>query len=103
MILAYPTRIRGTVLSEFKSALRMIQARVGANVGSWMVNSRWTDPDVNREDIQRLLDEGRPVVERCASVELRCRHPQLPVSVDPHGVYPKETFIMNKGGPRAIR
>lgn len=48
-------------------------------LSSCMVDGAWSDPDVDREDIQRLAEEIGTVVKNRTPCQLSSRHPQLRV------------------------
>ena len=67
-----------------------------------MINTRRTNTNINRENVQRLVNKAASVVERRATIQLSGRHPELLLRIHPHSIDPKETLIVNEDGPRAI-
>jgi hypothetical protein len=64
--------------------------------------TRRTNTNIDGKDVERFLHKARAVVERRAAVQLRRRHPKLLLRVDPHGVYPEETFVANEHRHRTV-
>ena len=69
-----------------------------------MVNARWPNTNVQREHIQRLLYERlHPDIEWLPAIQLRRRHPQFPLRIDPHRIDPKQSIILNEHAARPVR
>jgi hypothetical protein len=87
--------LRGHDLLQSIGAIRTLCLQTTYTLSS-MINSRRTNTNINGEDVERFLHKARAVVERRAAVQLGCRHPQLSLRVDPHGIHPKKTLVANE-------
>lgn len=72
------------------------------DIPSSMINSRRPRTNIDRVNVQRLLHKARAIVERRATVQLRRRHPEPLLRVDPHGVDPEEALVADEDGHRAV-
>lgn len=67
-----------------------------------MINSRRPNSQIYREDVQWLPHETRAIIERRPAIQLRRRHPESLLRIDPHGIDPQETFVADENGHGAV-
>lgn len=67
-----------------------------------MIYSRRPNPQVHRENIQRLLHKASAVVEWRTAIQLRRRHPKFLLGIYPHGIHPEKAFVANEDGHRPV-
>lgn len=68
-----------------------------------MINRRWSDSNVNREHVQRLLNKTASIVKWCATIQLSRWHPEFVLRINPHRIDPEKTLVVNEHRPCAVR
>ena len=69
---------------------------------SSMINRRWSNSNVNREHVQRLLNKTASIVEWRATIQLSRWHPEFVLRVNPHRIDPEKTLVVNERRPCAV-